>query len=223
MENSSPGTVTLAILSPKPSKPTFIPAGRWTFLWMAQCWPICRFMGQHDEAVEHRHVAAERESNRDATWQDYIRYSPRGGLLAIATNSKIQGSALSAQDGNSSLAWTPNGTRLLSGGDKEDPTIREWDASTWKQVGDPWKGHTNTITAIAITGTLVASASYDHHVRLWQLSDRRTIAIFRHSHQVGCVTFSTDGKHILTGGDDTKISEWAAPEHALPKDSPNER
>jgi|SRR6267154_2269258 len=102
-----------------------------------------------------------------------------------------------------SLAWTPNGTRLLSlGGNGDDPTIREWDASTWQQVGDPWTSHTNQINDIVVNpaGTLVASASHDNQVYLWRLSDRQTVAIFKHSNSVYCATFSTDDKHILRLG-----------------------
>jgi WD40 repeat protein len=43
--------------------------------------------------------------------------------------------------------------------------------------------------------------------------------MFKHTKRVNCVTFSTDGRHILSGGDDMKISEWAVPEDALPADS----
>ncbi|KAG2144527.1 caspase domain-containing protein [Suillus clintonianus] len=57
---------------------------------------------------------------------------------------------------------------------------------------------------------MIASASRDKHVRLWQLSDRRTIAIFDHSDSVNCVTFSTDSRHVLSGGGDKKVSEWEA-------------
>ncbi|KAG2356044.1 hypothetical protein BDR07DRAFT_1424294, partial [Suillus spraguei] len=98
-------------------------------------------------------------------------------------------------------------------GDSDDPTIREWNARTWQQVGDPWTGHSKYINAIAINpaGTLVASASDDNHIRLWRLSDRRTVAIFQHSSKAICVTFSLDGKHILSGGGDGMISEWAVP------------
>jgi WD40 repeat protein len=152
-----------------------------------------------------------------------VRYSPSGELLAIATYENIQicnpgtrervASFKAHTKSNLSLAWTPDGTHLLSGGDKEDPTIREWDSSTWQQVGHPWKGHTNYIYAIAIdpTGTLVASASRDKHVRLWRLSDRRNVGIFEHSSSLRSVTFSFDGNHILSGGYDNKISEWAVP------------
>jgi WD40 repeat protein len=150
-----------------------------------------------------------------------VRYSPSGELLAIATTSDIQiwnpgtrtckatfkdhmhnvyvGTSLP-------LTWKPDGTGLLSGGCRADPTIREWDLSTpGQQVGDPWKGHEHDINAIAVNsdGTLVASASTDHDVRLWRLWNRKTIAIFRHSsNQVHCVTFTADGKRILSGGDD---------------------
>ncbi|KAG1897773.1 WD40-repeat-containing domain protein [Suillus fuscotomentosus] len=121
---------------------------------------------------------------------------------------------------NYSLAWTPDGTRLLSGGNGADPTIREWNASTWQQVGDPWKGHFKDIHAISVDsdGTLLASASHDNRVRLWRLSDRRNIGIFKHSGEVDCVTFSANGNHVLSGGVDKKISEWPTSEDALPED-----
>jgi WD40 repeat protein len=126
---------------------------------------------------------------------------------------------------NHSLAFTPDRKRLLSGGNGADPTIRKWDTSTWKQVGDPWKGHFENIHAMSLnsSGTLLASASHDNCVRLWRLSDRQTIAIFKHSGEVNCVTFSADDKHILSGGVDEKISEWPTSEDAtLSKDGPKD-
>ncbi|KAG2354570.1 hypothetical protein BDR07DRAFT_1429020 [Suillus spraguei] len=156
-------------------------------------------------------------------WVRCVRYSPSGELLAIVTDNNIRiynsgtrehvASFKGHTSYNLSLAWTPDGTRLLTGGDSDDPTIREWNARTWQQVGDPWTGHSKYINAIAINpaGTLVASASDDNHIRLWRLSDRRTVAIFQHSSKAICVTFSLDGKHILSGGGDGMISEWAVP------------
>lgn len=171
-----------------------------------------------------------------------VRYSPSGEHLAIATFEKVQiwdqgtrecivnftaHSSTSFPYGfvlNLSLAWSPDSARLLSVGSVVDPTVREWDSTTWQQVGDPWSGHTDQINAIAVNpaGTLAASASGDGHVILWQLSDRQTIAIFDHSDRVHCVTFSTDGKHVLSGGEDKKISAWAVPEYALVEDAPEE-
>jgi WD40 repeat protein len=160
-------------------------------------------------------------------WVRCIRYSPSGELLAIATDSNIEIYNPSTRECivkfkghiviNVSLAWTPDSTRLLSGGNYQDPSIREWNTSTWQQVGDAWTGHINAINAITVhpTGRLVASASTDSHIRLWRLSDRRTIAIFQRSSLTQCITFSVDGRHILSGGDDNVISEWAVPRDAL--------
>ncbi|KAG2353361.1 quinon protein alcohol dehydrogenase-like superfamily, partial [Suillus spraguei] len=162
-----------------------------------------------------------------------VRYSPDGNLLAIATSRDIQicnprtgdciANFCSLAD-NMSLAWTPNGRQLLSAGSGSDSTIRGWDSLNWKQIDHPWSGHTSLINAITINsaGTLVASASHDNHVRLWRLSDRRTIYVFKHSGAVCSVTFSADGKHILSGGYDKKVLEWKVPEDALSGDVPIE-
>jgi WD40 repeat protein len=178
-----------------------------------------------------------------------VRYSPQGNhetLLAIATDHNVQiyqnyrdkchynynptspfptrlRRGISGKFAYS-LAWTPDGSRLLSGGNESDPTIREWDTSTWKQVGDPWEGHSKNIHAISLnfSGTILASASHDNHVRLWRLSDRRTIAIFKHSGEVNCVTFSANDKYIFSGGVDNKIAEWPTSEDALPENDPND-
>ncbi|KAG2072881.1 WD40 repeat-like protein [Suillus decipiens] len=155
-----------------------------------------------------------------------VRYSPSGEHLAIATKdiqiwntctrecvANFNFQRHSAFAWNFTLLWTPDGKQLVSAGNKHDPAIRVWDSSTWKQVGEPCKGHTEAVWMIALnsTGTLLASASDDHRVRIWQLSGRRTIAVLKHTNQLYCVTFSTDGKHILSGGADKVISKWAVP------------
>jgi WD40 repeat protein len=152
-----------------------------------------------------------------------VRYSPSGEFLAIASkdilicNARTGECIATLKTLTHSLAWARDGTWLFSGGYQSDPNIREWDTSTWKQVGDHWSGHTHRIFAIAINpaGTLVASACSDSHVRLWRPSDRRTIAIFKDTDELACVTFSVDGKYILSGGRRAIIKEWAVPEGAL--------
>ena len=52
--------------------------------------------------------------------------------------------------------------------------------------------------------------------------EQRIIAAFRHHNPVSCVTFFTDGKHVLSGSSD-KILEWAVPQLALPEDAPEEQ
>ncbi|KAG1787157.1 WD40-repeat-containing domain protein [Suillus plorans] len=162
-----------------------------------------------------------------------IRFSPSGKLLAIATSKNIQIYDLSTSkcvadlkgytDGsyNNSLAWMPDGTRLFSAGGNSDPNIREWDTSTWTQVGDPWEGHLKSIQNISLNsnGTLLASASDDNCVRLWRVSERRPIIVFKHPSEVRCVAFSPDDRQIFSGDQD-KITEWPVFEDVLPKDCP---
>lgn len=84
----------------------------------------------------------------------------------------------------------------------------------WQQVG-PWEGHDRArISDIAINtaGTFVASSSNDSYIRLWELLERSTVAIFVHSDPVFCVTFSMDSKYVLSGEVDKKISEWEDPQ-----------
>jgi WD40 repeat protein len=168
-----------------------------------------------------------------------VRFSPSGEFVAIATTNHIEiwntrldrpnTSLLNFRTRkciakidvwhNYSLAWTPDGTCLLSG---HQTYLREWDTSTWQQIGDPWTGHTSesessesnqSIYALAVNSTGTSSLLvYGNHVRLWQRSDRQTIAIFEHSNRVNCVAFSANGKHIFSGGRDYKISQWAVPE-----------
>jgi WD40 repeat protein len=156
-----------------------------------------------------------------------VRYSPSGELLAIAAYYTIDIWRTVTQDRiahfsapSVPLVWTPDSTRLLSG-DRCDTTIQEWESLTWKQLGQFWNGHTGHQWRMAMNcdGTVVASPTKHNHIRLWRLSDRQTIAIFQHSDSPRCVTFSMDGKYILAGGNNKKVSKWAVPEHAWPGSS----
>jgi len=156
-----------------------------------------------------------------------VRYVRSGVyMLAVATDQdiqiyvseKLQKRFKGHTHGTLSLAWSPDRTRLFSGGDDHDPSIREWDTSSWTQVGLPWTGHTYKVNSIAINslGTHAVSASSDNTVRLWQLSDKRTIAIFQHTSSVVCAAFSANGTRIFSGGYDKRVTEWPVPLGALP-------
>jgi WD40 repeat protein len=163
---------------------------------------------------------------------DNIRFSPTG-QLGVATPEDIQiwdldqKKRLTQFNGhqefnkawNVSLTWTPDGAHLLSAGDQDDPVIRSWDTSTWKQAGDPWIGHDENKNIYHITlnpaGTLLASASRDCNVRLWQFPTGIELAQFKHSDGVTRVAFSVDGRSIFSSDIDGKISQWEIPEDVL--------
>ncbi|OAX35996.1 WD40 repeat-like protein [Rhizopogon vinicolor AM-OR11-026] len=159
-----------------------------------------------------------------------VQFSP-SGCIAVATNKGIQIWDLSQREHHriaqfkghndaihGSLAWTHDGARLLSAGNNNDPVIRSWDASTWRQVGDPLIGHDDNEDIMRIVlnpaGTLLASASTDLTI-LWKLSTGAEVARYEHKDSALHVAFSVDGCSLFSGGLDKTISQWDIPEDVL--------
>jgi WD40 repeat protein len=167
-------------------------------LWCTETWKLLGNSIHFDDHVSH------------------VRYSPSGELLAIAAakveiySSSTRKCIAKLEAYATYIAWTPDGTRLISA--SLNGNILEWDTLTWQQISNPWMtGHTDYIRALAIdpNSTLIASGASDH-IRLWQLSDRKNVAIFQQSS--ASLTFSLDGKHILSGSyytDNNSVTKWA--------------
>jgi len=157
-----------------------------------------------------------------------VRYSPSGQFLAIAAMSQVRiwdpttGKHIATLNQANSPVWTPDSTRLLT---VCYGAIQQWDSSTWKPLGSSiCMGDTRDFcVAVNCNSTVVAFPTTQNRVRLWHLVDCRTIALFQLSQIPCCITFSVDGKHIFTGGEDQKISVWAVPENAWPEDNPNDQ
>ena len=66
------------------------------------------------------------------------------------------------------MAFTPDGKRLLSGGD--DRTLRVWDVKSGEELYR-LVGHTDKLWAVACSadGCYALSGSFDKTLRLWRL------------------------------------------------------
>ena len=70
-------------------------------------------------------------------------------------------------------------------------------------------GHTTTITALAYSpeGGMFASADRDGSVRLWDLGGEGTL-ITEEGGPIGALAFSPDGRRLVVGGADKRLSVW---------------
>src|SRR5437016_13330320 len=68
------------------------------------------------------------------------------------------------------LAFSPDGKTIASA--SADGTVRLWEASTGKPVGQPLTAHTGPVNGVAFSpdGRTVASAGADQTVPLWEAS-----------------------------------------------------
>jgi tetratricopeptide (TPR) repeat protein len=160
------------------------------------------------------------KENQDAILLDAvvhcIRYSSSGEHLAIATENNIciynaatrqRIRTLKGHSGGTfALTWTLQGTCLLSGGGKRDPTVRVWEALSGEEI-ETFRGHSDKISTISVdeSTTIITSASTDGSIRLWPFPKSSIIDVAAGAF---CVTF-------FSGGNDHKISQWVLPSTGL--------
>ncbi|MGH3854127.1 MAG: pentapeptide repeat-containing protein [Pseudonocardiaceae bacterium] len=109
-----------------------------------------------------------------------------------------------------SVAWSPDGTRLLTGG--ADASVRVWDAATGEplhQLG----GHTGRVLSVAWSpdGTRLLTGGEDASVRVWDAVTGEPLhQLGGHTGRVLSVAWSPDGTRLLTGGEDATVRVWDA-------------
>jgi WD40 repeat protein len=127
-----------------------------------------------------------------------------------STGQPVHGSILRHPKGVLSVAFSPDGKHIASGG--QDKTVRIWAWQSGKSTGTPFVGHTDMVQAVAFSpdGKRIASGSADNTVRIWDSQSGKSIGtpIVGHTNTVWSVAFSPDGKCIASGSADKTVRIW---------------
>jgi serine/threonine protein kinase len=110
----------------------------------------------------------------------------------------------------SALAWSPDGTRIVSAG--VDKTVQVWDVISGKCIS-VYYDHVAPVSAVTWSpdSSYIASGSLDKMVRVWNVASGKDCYVYYgHLAPVSAVTWSPDGTHIASGSWDKTVQVWRA-------------
>ena len=150
-----------------------------------------------------------------------VKYSPDGTRLAVATSIGVwlYDTSTDAElnllsevpDYVEAIAFSPDGSTLASSGYSPNHIIRLWNIDTGELRGT-FDGY-EEILALAFSpdGTVLASSGGgpDYPIRLWNVVNRRfQDTLFGHTSWTFALSFSADGKTLVSGSEDNTIRLW---------------
>ncbi len=152
-----------------------------------------------------------------------VAFSPGGLTLASASNDgsvRLWDAAtgkelrrfLGHQGAVISVACSPDGTMLASGGWEGDNTIRLWDVATGKELRlfKPQSGPWGCIV-FSPDGKSLATGRHDHGIQLWDVETGKLLHQLDGQDKSSVpveVAYSPDGRTLASGGKDGTIRMW---------------
>ena len=111
-----------------------------------------------------------------------------------------------------SVAWSPDGDFIASGGGGTDRSVRVWEAATGQTLYT-FRGHTGDVWSLdwSPDGSRLVSGSLDGSVRIWDATMGAELPLYTYGGHTGAVltvAWSPDGKLIASGGHDGTVQLW---------------
>ena len=109
-------------------------------------------------------------------------------------------------DAVNAVAFLKDGRMATAGADAR---IAIWTPGR-QQPDNIFEGHDAPIVSLAVSpdGARLASASWDHTVRIWSLSDGAQQVLEGHAQNVNGVAFTPDGRSLVSVGYDGELRIW---------------
>jgi WD40 repeat protein/serine/threonine protein kinase len=127
-------------------------------------------------------------------------------LLWDARQGKELGELGARLDSVTAVTAAPDGAYGAAG--RHDGVVELWDLATREQIG-LLDEHTREVTALAIHGTRLISASYDRTVKLWDMDARALVRTMKgHASVVQALALTPDGTRAVTASDDKSVRVW---------------
>lgn len=110
------------------------------------------------------------------------------------------------------VAFSPNGKQLASS--SNDGTVRVWNVATGEQVHSFVHTKSSQVdpsvySVLFLSRGIIAAANGDGTISYWEVATGEEIKLLKgHTAAVSCLTLSTDGQSLISGGYDHLVKLW---------------
>jgi WD40 repeat protein len=108
------------------------------------------------------------------------------------------------------IAVSPDKKKVASS--SADYTLRIWDGKTGKQLVSTDMGFSAKVLAFSPDGSSIAADCF-RQIKIWSVAGHKEFEYRGHRDPVSALTFSPDGRFILSGADDGSIKLWKMFQH----------
>ncbi len=133
----------------------------------------------------------------------------RGSLMSVVSRTPYRAILRRHTRPISSLAFSPDGRRLVSGSD--DGLIASWDAMTGELIGELAAAYEGAVSDVALSRTGILASNADRGtLTIWEVKSDRHIRplLTQHSREIRSMAFSPDGQTLAVGNADSTIMLW---------------